>query len=125
MTAKKRQARLTNDPMAIRANCNTVRGRRLRDLFAAFAVKLDPKDVIGHAAALRAAELTTLAEDIRESICAADLKSLNPDLLKQLGLIENLVDRAERRLGLLAANGPKAPTLSDWLVEEDGADVKA
>ena len=113
--------------MAIRAPQNTRRDRRLRDLFRAFAAKLDdPTDVIARAAALRAAELTATAEDIRESIRAIDLKDASADLLKQVGSladqlvrIENLADRAERRLCGLAQNTPKGPTLSDYLRFDD------
>jgi hypothetical protein len=113
--------------MAVRASGNKVRGLRLRDLFGAFAAKLGPQDIIGRAAALRAAELTATAEDIRKTIRAADLDKADADRLKQLGSladqlvrIENLADRAERRLRQLAQTAPKGPTLSDYLVEEEG-----
>jgi hypothetical protein len=121
-----RRARLTSNPMAVRANGNSAKGRRLRDLFVAFAAKLDPDDVIGRAAALRAAELVAMAEDIRETIRAVDLTKANADLLKHLASladelvrIENLSDRAARHLRQLAQDAPQGPTLSDYLVEED------
>jgi hypothetical protein len=84
------------------------------------------RTVVGRAAALRAAELTATAEDIRESIRAADLNKASPELLKQLGSladqlvrIENLADRAERRLRQLTQSAAKGPTLSDYLREEE------
>jgi hypothetical protein len=124
--ATRHRARLTSNPMRVRATGHSGRSKRLRDLFAAFAGKLDPQDVVGRAAALRAAELVAMAEDIRESIRAADLTNASPDLLKQLGSladqlvrIENLADRAERRLRQLTQDAPQGPTLSDYLVEED------
>jgi hypothetical protein len=119
------RARLTSNPMVVRATGHSGRSKRLRDLFAAFAAGIDPQ-VVGRAAALRAAELVAMAEDIRESIRAADLTDASPDLLKQLGSladqlvrIENLADRAERRLRQLTQDAPQGPTLSDYLVEED------
>jgi hypothetical protein len=128
MAKKYRCARLTNNPMAVRANGNSVRGRRLRDLFAAYAAKVGPDDVVGRAAALRAAELTATAEDIRQSIRAIDVSSAGAELLKQLRdladqlvRIENLADRAERRLRQVAATTTRGPTLSDYLKAEEEA----
>lgn len=110
---KPRRGRLTGNPMLTRANGNSARGKRLRDLYAAFEGKLtDPNDVVGRAAALRAAELTATAEDIRESIRAVDLKDANADTIKQLATladqlvrIENLADRAERRVACWRRTG--------------------
>jgi integrase len=50
-----------------------------------------PRDVVGRAAALRAAELVAMAEDIRKSIRAADLTNASPDLLKQLGVRQAII----------------------------------
>ena len=93
-----------------------------------FAAKIGPDDIVGRAAALRAAELTATAEDIRQGIRAIDVSNASPELLKQLRdlanelvRIENLTDRAERRLRQAAQTTSKGPTLSDYLREEEEA----
>jgi hypothetical protein len=114
------RARLTSNPMLVRATGHSGRSKRLRDLFEAFAAKLKPDDVIGRAAALRAAELVAMAEDIRETIRAVDLTKANADLLKHLASlveeavrIENLSDRASRHLRQLTQDAPQGPSLAD------------
>jgi hypothetical protein len=69
-----------------------------------FMAKLDPDDPIAAAAALRAAELTATAEDIRERITAGDF-----ELAEQLVRVENLVDRAIRGLARIDDAKPKRP----------------
>ena len=109
MAAKpSRRSRLTSNPMAVRANGNSIKGRRLRDLFAAFAAKIDPDDVVGRAAALRAAELTAACEALRCQIMTVDLSQADDaklvsqaKLAEQLTRLENSLDRAERRLAKL------------------------
>jgi hypothetical protein len=111
-----RRSRTTADPIRARHKATTSRGLRVRDLFRAFMAKLDASDVVAQAAALRAAELTATAEDIRSRITAGDF-----DLAEQCVRIENLADRATRGLRQLAEAKPKGPTLSDYLVEDDEA----
>jgi hypothetical protein len=122
------RSRITNDPLRTRAPGRSARSRRLRDLYTGFAAKIGPDDIVGRAAALRAAELTATAEDIRQGIRAIDVSKASPELLKQLRdlanelvRIENLTDRAERRLRQAAQTTSKGPTLSDYLREEEEA----
>jgi hypothetical protein len=119
---------ITNNPLRTRAPGRSMRSRRLRDLYDGFAAKIGPDDIVGRAAALRAAELTATAEDIRQGIRAIDVRTASPELLKQLRdlanelvRIENLTDRAERRLRQAAQTTSKGPTLSDYLREEEEA----
>jgi hypothetical protein len=99
-----RRSRTTNDPIKARHKATTSRGLRVRDLFRSFMTRLDPSDVVAQAAALRAAELTATAEDIRERITAGDF-----ELAEQLVRVENLVDRAERRLARIDDAKAKRP----------------
>jgi hypothetical protein len=119
-TKPSRRSRLTSNPMAVRANGNTTKGRRLRDLFEAFAAKLDRGDVIGRAAALRAAELLAASESLRAQIVDFDLSrtdqaKLAEQLTAQAKLVEQLIrlegcaDRASRRLASIDDAKPKRP----------------
>ena len=114
MTLKRRnRARLTNNPMKARAPGHTAQSKRLRDLFEAFAARIDPDDVVGRAAALRCAELTAATESLRRQIMdvpadADDAKlGSQAKLAEQLTRLENLLDRAERRLARIAGDAPE------------------
>ncbi len=91
----------------------TSRGLRVRDLFRAFMVELAQGDVIAEAAALRCAELTTTAEDIRARIKAGEVA-----LAGELVRIENLCDRAVRGLAKIKP----AEAGMDWGDIQDEAD---
>jgi hypothetical protein len=121
MTLKPRgRARLTNDPMRVRAKGNTAKGKRLRDLYAAFSAKLGPDDVVGQASALRCAELVATGEDLRAQLRAGGLKAAEQAaLLAELVRVENLSDRSERRLRQIE-HGEKRPyTVQDvWAALE-------
>jgi hypothetical protein len=55
----------TNDPLIGRANGNTARGRRVRDLYRTLIGRLGDADVIAQAEVLEVAELIVACEDIR------------------------------------------------------------
>jgi hypothetical protein len=94
--------------MAVRAKGNTARGKRLRDLFAAYAAKIDPGDVVGQAAALRCAELVAAGEDLRRQLMeGCDSQDQAAKVAEQLTRLENLTDRAERRLARIAGDAPE------------------
>ena len=110
-----RRSRTTNDPIKARHKATTSRGLRVRDLFRAFMAKLDPDDLIAQSSALRAAELTVTAEDIRGRITDGDF-----DLAEQLVRVENMVERATRAVAKLAEAKPAGPSLADVWTPYDG-----
>jgi hypothetical protein len=107
-STKPRRSATTTDPISARHKATTSRGLRVKDLFRAFMARLDASDVIAQAGALRCAELTVACEDLRQQIMDADLASADEvklvcqaKLAEQLIRLENLADRAERRLANL------------------------
>ena len=99
---------ITNAP-ATRLNGRTAVGRRVRDLFKALAERLgSPADIVTQADILALAELKTAAEVARARLLegggGADRDSNN------LVRLENLVRRAEARLGLVPNAGQSEPT---------------
>jgi hypothetical protein len=110
-----RRSRTTSDPIRARHKATTSRGLRVRDLFRAFMARLDADDVVAQAAALRAAELTVTAEDIRGRITDG-----NFDLAEQLVRVENMVERATRAVAKLAEAKPAGPSLADVWTPYDG-----
>jgi hypothetical protein len=125
MTRKQGRARLTNDPMKARAPGHTAQSKRLRDLFEAFTARIGADDVIGRSAALRCAELTAATEGLRRQIMDDDLSdaddvklTIQAKLAEQLIRLENLADRAERRLANLVEARPAGPTLADVIRED-------
>lgn len=103
------RSRVTNDPAAARLNYNSRSGRRLRDLHSALVDKVgvSPDDVLLQADILRVAELRLAAENLR----AAFLEGRSADA-DQIVRIENLAERAERRLNK-SAKSVKPKTLAD------------
>jgi hypothetical protein len=94
--AKALRSRLTNRPLEVRANRHTAQGRRIADLFCSYQKALDdPDDPVALANILAASELKTSAEIMRAKLLAGE--AVDPGELVKL---ENLADRAERRLGL-------------------------
>jgi hypothetical protein len=111
-TAPRWRSRMTKKPVAVRANQNTRRGRRLADLYRALMDRIgNPIDVMMQADVLRAVELRIAAEDLRAKVLAGE--PCEPDALVRL---ENLASRAERRLGK-APN--KTPSLAEYLARRD------
>jgi hypothetical protein len=110
-----RRSRTTSDPIRARHKATTSRGLRVRDLFRAFMARLDADDVVAQAAALRAAELTVTAEDIRGRITDGDF-----NLAEQLVRVENMVERATRAVAKLAEAKPAGPSLADVWTPYDG-----
>jgi hypothetical protein len=110
-----RRSRTTSDPIRARHKATTSRGLRVRDLFRAFMAKLDPDDLIAQSSALRAAELTVTAEDIRGRITDGDF-----NLAEQLVRVENMVERATRAVAKLAEAKPAGPSLADVWTPYDG-----
>jgi hypothetical protein len=123
---KRGRSRTTNRPTAIRKpGSDRSRHRRERDLFVAFASKLDPADIVGAAVALRCAELTAATETLRRQIMDADLSqaddaklAVQAKLAEQLIRLENLLDRCERRLARLTEGKSDGPSLAD-IIRED------
>ena len=80
-----------------RLNGNSPAGRRVRDLYAGLMQRLDsPTDITKQAAVLALAELLTAAENARADLLEGRVKSSN-----ELVRLENLVRRAEIRVGLV------------------------
>jgi hypothetical protein len=109
---RKGDARL--HPLHGRVNGNTPRGRRVRALYASFMTKLPDDDANAQATALRAAELSIIAEDVRAKVLACE-----PDgkLAGELVRVENLAARARREVARLEDPHKGEPTLADVLRE--------
>jgi hypothetical protein len=106
------RSRMTNRPLAGRANGNTREGRRLRDLFRSYLGALgNPCDPATQAAVLSAAELTVAAEAARARLLA-DGRGADID---QVVRLENLAARALKRLAIKPSAGPKPPSLAEHL----------
>jgi hypothetical protein len=103
------RAALTNNPLRVRADGRTPRGRRIRDLFRAYqSAAGNPSDPAGVASILAAAELTVAAEEARAALLA------RIGDVDQVIRLENLAARAVRRLGIRPGAERKVPTLAEW-----------
>jgi hypothetical protein len=100
----------TNKPLR-RANGNTAAGRRVRDLYRALLAGMSNPDDVRRAQALAAAELTVAAENARAELLAGQGD------VEQIVRLENLANRAVKRLGLQAATAPQGPTLAEHLAK--------
>lgn len=98
------RAATTNNPMRARTNGRTSAGRRVRDLFKAYLAAMGRTDDIAAAQALAAAELVTAAENARTKLLAGQGD------VEQIVRLENLANRAVRRLGIKP--GAATPQLS-------------
>jgi hypothetical protein len=91
----------------------------VRDLYRALMTRLDnPEDVVVQSDILALAELKTAAEIARANLLEGKVQSSN-----ELVRLENLVRRAEARVGLEPAGPPAPPSLDDIFAEiaaEDG-----
>jgi hypothetical protein len=115
----KRQANVRRDnarlhPLHGRVNGNTPRGRRVRALYRSFMTKLPDDDANAQATALRAAELTIIAEDVRATVLACELDA---KLAGELVRVENLAARARREVAKLEDPHKGEKTLADVLRE--------
>ena len=105
-----RRARITNNPISVRADLNTSQGRRVADLYRSYLRAMgDPADTAAQADVLAAAELTVAAEMARVDLLAGKAD------VDQLVKLENLAARAIRRLGIRqnAASAP-VPSIHDY-----------
>jgi hypothetical protein len=108
---KRLRAKLTNDPMAARASRNTARGRRIADLYRAYAIALgSPSDTVTLSNVLAAAELKAASELMRDKLLAG--AAVDPVLLVK---IEGLANRAERKLGVRPVTAAKVLSLAEHL----------
>jgi hypothetical protein len=90
--------------LAIRAPRSTPQGRRIRRLFRRFIAKLNADDPLHQSAAMRAAELTVAAEEMRARLLAGDTTAE-----EAVTRLENAARRAERDLA------PLIPKPLTWL----------
>jgi hypothetical protein len=68
---KRLRAKLTNNPIAARASRNTARGRRIADLYRAYAIALgSPSDTVTLSNVLAAAELKAASDVMRDKLLA-------------------------------------------------------
>lgn len=90
------RAAVTNNPVGVRANPRTARGRRVRDLYLALVERLSDRDPVAEAQALKIAELVTLAEEARAR-AAEMVDGLGTDAVavKAFATMINAVTRAE------------------------------
>jgi hypothetical protein len=100
----------TNKPLR-RANGNTAAGRRIRDLYRAFIAGVSNPDDACRAQVLAAAELQVLAENARAELLAGQGD------IEQIVRLENLANRAVKRLGIKRTEAP-APTIRERLIAE-------
>ena len=110
------RAATTNDPMRARTNGRTSAGRRVRDLFTAYLAAMGRIDDIARAQALAAAELTAAAENARTKLLAGQGD------IEQIVRLENLANRAVRRLGIKpGAEAPYVPLRERLLAQVEAA----
>jgi hypothetical protein len=107
-------------PLRGRVNGRTPRGRRFRALYRSFMTKLPDDDANASATALRAAELTIIAEDLRARIVAGEVA-----LDDQLVRIENLAARARREVARLEDPDKGVPTIAEIYAQCGPADDDA
>jgi hypothetical protein len=116
------RARLTNNPLMVRANRHTSQGRRIADLFEAYLKALgQPTDPVLIANILAAAELKASAEILRAKLLAGAAVDLD-----QVIKVEGLASRSERKLGLDQRQRGQQPaesyaSLSARIQAEEGA----
>ena len=113
----------TNDPLIGRANGNTARGRRLRDLYRGLIARLgnDP-DVVVQADALEVAELMVACEDIRADLAGKPLQANEVNALTRL---QSTAARAKRSLLKSAPAKPKGSALAEYLAIKHGTKPNA
>jgi lipase chaperone LimK len=93
----------TNDPLTGRANGNTARGRRIRDLYRALISRLgDNPDVVAQADVSEIAELTVACEDLRAGLDAVQLEGQQlkdkANLVNAITRLQSTKERAKRAL---------------------------
>jgi hypothetical protein len=106
-----------------RLNGNSPAGRRVRDLYRGLMQRLDsPADITMQAAVLALSELLTAAENARANLLEGRVQSSN-----ELVRLENLVRRAEIRVGLVPGalstqQDPDAYRYGGLFIDDDGDD---
>ena len=116
--APRQRSATTNGPMR-RTSGNTAAGRRVRDLYNAFLQHMtNPTDTIAQANALNAAELTVAVENVRAKLLAGQGD------VEQIVRLENLANRAVRRLGLRRTEAPQL-SIREQLIAEAEARAEA
>jgi hypothetical protein len=109
------RSRTTNDPIRSRFNLNSVGGRRVADLYKSYLRGMgDPTEPSVQANCLACAELKLAAETAR-----ADLLAGKGDI-DQVVRLENLSDRATRKLGIKASSHakPKLLPIDIWRAQQ-------
>lgn len=106
---------ITGAPAA-RIDGRSAIGRRIRDLYAALMSRLDqPADIVVQADVLALAELKCAAEVARQRLLEGGERNSN-----EIVRLENLVRRAEARVGLLPGGAERPPeTLEAYLQRTD------
>jgi hypothetical protein len=99
-----RRAKITNNPMSVRASLNTSQGRRVADLYRSYLRAMgDPAGTVAQANVLAAAELAVAAEMARVDLLAGKAD------VDQLVKLENLAARATKRLGIKPGRRRRSP----------------
>ena len=113
------RSRVTNDPTS-RHRGTTADARRVKDLFLSYLGRLGhPVDAATQAAVFAAADLAVTAEKTRAKVLAGgdDRSALN-----ELVRVQNMADRALRRLGLSTqSNTPRHVSLRERLARKAAA----
>lgn len=91
----------------------------MRDLFTAYLIAMGHADDVSRAQALAAAELMVAAENARTKLLAGQGD------IEQIVRLENLANRAVRRLGLKHSDATPQPTIREVLIAEAQAREEA
>ena len=112
---------ITSAPAA-RLDGRSAIGRRVRDLFKALMARLgDPSDIVAQADIMALAELKAAAETARVCLLKGEKQNTN-----EIVRLENLVRRAEARVGLEPATAAKEETnWQDLFIGDDPAEAVA
>jgi len=113
------RAATTNDPMRVRTNGRTSAGRRVRDLYRAYLTALGRTDDLACAQALAAAELVMAAENARAQLLAGQGD------VEQIVRLENLANRAVRRLGIKPGAAPTLTMREKLIAEAEAREAEA
>jgi hypothetical protein len=102
-----------------RINGNTATGRRIRDLYRSYLAGMANADDACRAAVLAAAELVTAAEAARANLLAGQGD------VEQIVRLENLANRAVRRLGLRRTEAPTLTIRQQLIAEAEAREAEA
>jgi hypothetical protein len=108
---KRQRAKLTNNPLSVRASRNTALGRHVADLYRGYVAALgNPGDTVMLSNVLTACELKAATEVTRAKLLAG----AEVDLVLVVKL-EGLASRAERKLGVRPVSVTRVPSLAEHL----------